>query len=39
VERLHRYFLDEYRWEVDMGDALAQILTCLSLRPGLFLSD
>lgn len=39
VERLHRYFLDEYRWEVDMDDALAPILTCISLRPGLFLSS
>jgi hypothetical protein len=39
VERLHRYFLDEYRWEVDRDDALTPILTCISLRPGLFLSD
>jgi len=39
VERLHRYFLEDYRWEVDMDDALAPILTCISLRPGLFLSD
>jgi hypothetical protein len=39
VERLHRYFLEEYRWEVDMNDALAPILTCVSLRPGLFLAD
>jgi hypothetical protein len=39
VERLHRYFLDHYRWEVDMDDALTPILTCISLRPGLFLSD
>lgn len=39
VERLHRYFLEDYRWETDMDDALAPILTCLSLRPGLFLSD
>ncbi len=38
VERLHRYFLEEYRWEVDMNDALAPILTCISIRPGLFLS-
>ncbi|MGD2120354.1 MAG: hypothetical protein PVJ76_01350 [Gemmatimonadota bacterium] len=38
VERLHRYFLEEYPWEVDMNDALAPILTCISLRPGLFLS-
>ncbi len=38
VERLHAYFLEEYRWEVDMKDALAPILTCLSLRPGLFLA-
>lgn len=39
VKRLHRYFLDEYKWEVDMDDALAPILTCISLRPGLFFSD
>jgi hypothetical protein len=38
VERLHRYFLTEYRWEVDMKDALASLLTCISLRPGLFLT-
>lgn len=38
VERLHRYFLEDYRWEVDMNDALAPILTCISIRPGLFLS-
>ena len=39
VERLHRYFLEDYRWEVDMDDALAPILHCISLRPGLFLAD
>jgi hypothetical protein len=39
IERVHRYFLDDYRWEADMDDALAPILTCVSLRPGLFLSD
>jgi hypothetical protein len=39
VERLHRYFLEDYGWEVDMDDALASILNCISLRPGLFLSD
>ena len=39
VDRLHRYFLHEYRWEADMDDALAPILTCVSLRPGLFLLD
>jgi hypothetical protein len=39
VNRLHRYFLEEYRWEVDMDDALAPILTCISLRPALFFSD
>ena len=39
VERLHTYFLQEYRWEVDMKDALAPILTCVSLRPGLFLAS
>jgi hypothetical protein len=39
VERLHRYFLEDYRWEMDMHDALAPILTCISLRPGLFLSS
>ena len=39
VKRLHRYFLEEYRWETDMDDALAPILLCISLRPGLFLSD
>jgi hypothetical protein len=36
VERLHRYFFQEYRWEVDMDDALAPLLACTSLRPGLF---
>ena len=36
VERLHRYFLEDYRWEVDMNDALAPMLACTSLRPGLF---
>ena len=36
VERLHRYFLEDYRWEVDMRDALAPMLACTSLRPGLF---
>jgi len=39
VLRLHRYFLEDYRWETDMSDALAPILTCVSLRPGLFLAD
>lgn len=39
VERLHRYFLTEFPWEVDMNDALAPILTCISVRPGLFLAD
>ncbi|MBT8396234.1 MAG: hypothetical protein HKO65_03165 [Gemmatimonadetes bacterium] len=39
VKRLHRYFLEDYRWETDMDDALAPILLCISLRPGLFLSE
>lgn len=39
TKRLHRYFLEDYRWEADMNDALAPILTCVSLRPGLFLAD
>jgi hypothetical protein len=38
VERLNRYFLEDFRWEVDMDDALAPILHCVSLRPGNFLS-
>ena len=38
VQRLHRHFHEDYRWEVDMDDALAPILHCLSLRPGLFIS-
>lgn len=39
VDRLHKYFLNDYPWETDMNDALAPILTCISLNPGLFLSD
>jgi hypothetical protein len=39
VQRLHRYFLETYRWEADMADGLASILLCISLRPGLFLAD
>jgi hypothetical protein len=39
VGRLHRYFLQDYNWEVDMDDALAPLLTCISLWPALFLSD
>lgn len=39
VERLHSYFLTRYNWETDMNDALAPILTCISLHPGLLLSD
>jgi len=39
VQRLHRYFLEDYRWETDMNDGLAPILNCVSLRPGLFLSS
>jgi hypothetical protein len=39
VQRLQKYFLEDYRWEVDMHDALAPILICISLRPGLFLAS
>ena len=39
VERLHRHFLEDYRWETDMDDALAHILACISLKPGSFLAD
>jgi hypothetical protein len=38
VQRLNRYFLEDYRWEVDMDDALAPILHCFSLRPHLLFS-
>jgi hypothetical protein len=37
ISRLHRYFLTDYLWEEDRGDALTRILACVSLFPGLLL--
>lgn len=37
VQRLHRYFLEDYPWEAWEQDPLSPILTCVSLHPGLLL--
>ena len=37
VLRIHRYFQSEYPWQERKEDALARILNCLSLHPGLLL--
>jgi len=39
VQRLRQYFTNQYPWENDTQDVLAQILLCLSLHPGLILKD
>ncbi len=39
VQRIHHHFLDHYPWEAHPRDALAPILTCVSLHPGLLLRD
>lgn len=39
VQRLHRYFQEEYPWEDESGDPLATVLSCVSFHPGLLLKD
>jgi len=39
VERLHRYFTEEYPWDPEPEDSLGPILLCLSQNPGLILAD